>query len=172
MSKLLLPDTHDGVKLGGVFEVYVNGELVEEIRNLVTTEGLNHILDSALSGATQQTNWYVTAFKNNVTPAANWTSANFDSTADEIDATDVDEATRQPWNDGGVAAGVVDNYSSKAEYTVTPATLDLYGVAFVTGTAYGGTGDILVAASAFGAVRNLLEDDVIGFGYRFTATST
>lgn len=174
MSEILLPEpyVHDGLVVGGVFDVYVNGELVESIPNLVTTEGLNHLLDISLSGGTQITNWYVTAFKNNVTPAANWTSANFDSTADEIDATDVSEATRQAWTDAGVAAGQVDNYASKAEYTVAAATLDLYGVAFVSGSAYGGVGDVLVAASAFGAVRNLLINDVIGFGYRFTATSS
>ena len=172
MSKLLLPTTNESAKVGGVFEVYVNGELVEEVHNLVTTEGLNYLLDSSLSGGTQHTNFYVTAYKNNVTPAANWTSANFDTTADEIDATDVTSATRVAWVDAGVAAGQVDNYASKAEYTVLSATLDLYGVAFVTGTAYGGTSDVLVAASAFGAVRNLLQNDVIGFGYRFTASSS
>jgi inner membrane protein involved in colicin E2 resistance len=171
MSKLLLPQ-ESSLQVGGVFDVFVNGEHVETCKNLVTTEGLNHILDIALSGGTQISAWKVTAYKNNVSPAANWTSANFNSTAAEITASDVTSATRVAWVDAGVAAGVVDNYASKAEYTVSAATLDLYGVAFVSGTAFGGTGDVLVAASAFGAVRNLLQNDVIGFGYRFTATSS
>ena len=158
--------------LGGVFDFTVNGELVhQDLHNLVTTEGLNYILDAALSGGTPITSWYVTAFKNNVSPAANWAAANFDSTADEIDATDVTASTRQAWTDAGVSAGQVDNYAAKSEYTVLAATLDLYGVAFLSGSAFGGTTGKVVAATAFGAVRSLVADDVFGIGYRFVATS-
>jgi hypothetical protein len=157
--------------VGGVYEIYVNGELVEELPNLVTTEGLNYLLEVALAGGSQISNWYVTAYKNAVTPAANWDASNFDSTADEIDATDVTAATRQPWSNAAVSSAQVDNYASKAEYTVLSATLDLNGVAFVSNANYGDVTGKVLSATQFGATRSLLQDDVLGIGYRFTAAS-
>lgn len=165
-SGLLVP-----VKAGGVFDIFVNGELVETIPNLVTNQGLDYLLDVGLNGGTQYSNWYVTAFKNNVSPAANWTASNFDSTADEIDATNVTAATRQAWTDAGVSGQQIDNYASKAEYTVLSATLDLYGVAIASASAYASGTGVLLAATAFASVRNLLQDDVLGIGYRFTMAS-
>lgn len=168
-SGLLVPEGK--VTVGGIFDIWVNGELVEQIPNLVVTEGLNYILDVALSGGSQEAAFYVTAFKNAVSPAANWTAATFAATAGEISLADVVEANRQVWTDGGVVAGVVDNYASKAEYTVEAATLDLNGVALISSIGIAATTGKLIAASAFGATRSLVVDDVIGIGYRFTITS-
>lgn len=157
--------------VGGVFDIFVNGELVEHVPNLVTTEGLTYLIDTGVSGGAQLSSWYITAYKNNVSPAATWTAANFNTNAGEITATDVSEVNRQQWVDAGVAAGVADNYASKAQFTVAQSTLALYGVAFASALGFGATTGTLLAATSFGAVRNLVLNDVLGVGYRFTATS-
>lgn len=165
-SGLLVP-----LKAGGVFDIFVNGELVETVHNLVTNQGLDYLLSVGLDSGTQETNWFVTGFKNNVSAAANWTASNFDSTADEIDSSDVTSATRVAWTSGGVSAQAVDNYAARGEYTVLSPTLDMYGVAIATGSAFGTVSGILLAATEFGAVRNLVQDDILGIGYRFTMAS-
>lgn len=170
MSELIIPDQK--IICGGIFDLYVNGELVESKRNLVTNEGLSHILSVALDSGAQITSWYATAFKGNVTVAAGWTAANFDSNATEITASDVDESARQAWTSGGESSQQVDNYAAKAEYTVASATLDLYGVALASASAFGSTSGTLLAATNFGSVRSLVEDDVFGIGYRFILASS
>lgn len=160
-----------GAYVGGVFDIFVNGELVESIPNLVTNEGLDHILDVVLGNGTKNASWYVTAFKGNVTPAATWTAANFNTNATEITSSDVSEAARQVWTSGGVSGQQVDNYAARAEFTVLSATLALYGVAMASASGFGATSGKLLAATRFSAVRNLLQDDVLSIGYRFTATS-
>ncbi|GAH04052.1 unnamed protein product, partial [marine sediment metagenome] len=52
-----------GTRLKGVFEVecYRKGKLiwVEKVENIITNEGLNHILDSVLHGAGENiATWY------------------------------------------------------------------------------------------------------------------
>lgn len=160
-----------GLIIGGVFETAVNGEDVREDHNLVVNTGLDYFLDVALSGGSQLSTLYLTAYQNNVAPAASWTAANFDSTADEIAVTDVDEASRPTWDEAGVASQVIDNYASKAALTVAVATLDLWGVALLSTNTFGGTSGTLIAAAQFSAIRNMLVDDVLSIGYKFTATS-
>jgi len=169
-SGLAVPS--EKLAVGGIFDVFVNGEFVESVPNLVTNEGLDHMLDVALKNGSQNANWYITAFKGNVTPQATWTAANFDTNATEITGTDVSETTREAWTGGAVSGQQVDNYASKAEFTVATATLDLYGLAMLSTSAFGSTAGVLLAATEFSAVRNLLLNDVIGLGYRFSMASS
>ena len=169
-SGLVVP--HDKLVIGGVFDVFINGELVESIPNLVTNEGLDYMLNAGLTGGTQVSSWYVTAYKGAVAPASTWTAANFDTNATEVLVSDVAEATRQAWSQAGVSGQQVDNYASKAELTVDVATLDLNGVAIVSASAFGATSGTLLAATQFTATRSLLQNDVIGLGYRFSAATS
>jgi len=170
-SGLLVPSSD--IKVGGVFDIFVNGELVEQCKNLVVNEGLNYLLDVGLSGGSAETNWYVTALTGDVTPVATWTGANFDTNATEIVATTgVAEATRQAWAEAGASAQAIDNYASKAELTVAAANLTLDGVAVLSGSGFANGSDKLMAASRFSAARALVQDDVLGIGYRIAMSSS
>ena len=66
----------------------------------------------------------------------------------------------------------MDNYSTKAAFTVDVATLDLWGMAMITTNTFADTAGTLIAATKFSAIRNLLSGDVFNVGYRFTMSST
>lgn len=159
------------VTVGRGFEVSVNGEPVARSRNIVTNQGLDHLLTVALAGGTQITAWKVALFKTNTTPLATHTYAAPGYT--EIAGSDVTEASRQAWTAGSVSSQSVDNSGSAAVYTAD-ATVAIYGAALVGGgtgaatiadTAGGGT---LYASSQFAASKALTASDIITVTYTFT----
>lgn len=157
--------------VGGGFLHNVNGKDEQFDPNLVVDEGLDYILGSAMVADAQNTTFYVAAFKNDATPASNWTAASW-ATDVAGSGVDVDEVTRPAWVPTAVASQQTDNYSNKAQLTVAATTLDLYGAALLSDSAFGGTGGILVVATRFASTRNLQEDDAFNIGYRLTIAST
>lgn len=158
-------------RLGREFCVSVNGEPVARSHNIVTNQGLDHILSVTLAGGTQITAWKVALFKTNTTPLASHTYASPGYT--EIAGSDVAEASRQAWTAGSVSSQSVDNSASAATYTAD-ATVTVYGAALVGGgsaaatiadTAGGGT---LYASSLFSASKALTASDTITVTYTFT----
>lgn len=145
---------------------------IEISDNIVTNEGLNYILDAGLSGGTQITAWYVTLAVNDVAAAAGMTYAT--PTWTEITTTEVAEATRQAWTDGGVASQSVDNSASPATYTAD-VSFTAYAAALVGGGASASTlantagGGTLYAYSQFASAKALTASDTIEVTYTFTA---
>lgn len=132
----------------GVFHVVekdAEGNVVEVTHhpNIITNEGLDHILSSGLAGGTQITAWYIALVKTNTTPAAAMTYAT--PTYTEIAAADVTETLRQAWTAGAVSGQSVDNSAAAATYTAD-ATFDAYGAGLVGG----GTGADTIADTAGG----------------------
>jgi len=99
-----------------------------EVPNIMTDEGINYILDAALSGLTPITTWYCTVFENDYTPLATNTYA----TPGYTECTAYDEATRPQWSEAGVSSKVITNSASKATFTFN-ATKTIYGGALVGG---------------------------------------
>lgn len=159
------------LSVGGRFIHSVNGK-DEQIAvvdpNTVSTEGLNYLLDGALGGATQITQWYVGLFKGNVTPALTWTGANWVATATEL--TEYNEANRVLWVPAAASGGVVTSAASKADFTIN-ATVSCYGAALVESSTKSGTAGKLFSAARFASVRNLESSDVFSVGYEFTAAN-
>lgn len=159
----------EGVKAGGVFTVehIRNGEVIDVIHspNIVVDEGLNHILDVALSNGAQSTTWYVGIFKNNYTPVAGDVAATFagSGVANEV-ITEVDETSRPQWVDAGVSSKTVTNSASPAVFTANQSVA-VYGAFLISNATMGGTTGVLCAASKFAAVRNLLNTDVLNITY-------
>lgn len=152
-----------------------NGNEVQGLEvsdNIVTNEGLNYILDIGLSGGTQITAWYVTLAIDDVAAAAGMTYAT--PTFAEITGTQVSEATRQAWTDGGVTSQSVDNSASPATYTAD-TTFTAYAAALVGGGAAASTlddsagGGTLYAYSQFASAKALTASDTIEVTYTFTA---
>jgi len=134
----------------------------EDFENIVVNEGLNHLLDSALAGQTQITNWYV-ALKGTGTPAAGDTMASHGTWTEDQNYS---EATRQAWTPNGAASGQsVSNSSSKATFSIN-ANTTIYGAFLTSSNSKGGTTGKLYAAGDFAAPKTL------GAGDQLLVTAT
>jgi hypothetical protein len=159
--------------LGGIFSHAINGEDWQHTPNIVVNEGLDHILDVALSGATVSASFFVgLAGSSGWTPAAGDTGSNIASNSGEV-TTEYDETDRQTWVEAGVSSQSITNSASTADFTFNTGDT-VYG-AFLVGGAVGvadtkgGTGGILIAGSTFSASRAVVALDVLSVTYTLTA---
>lgn len=163
-----------GILAQGEYFGRVNGGIWEkEGDNLITTEGLAHILNVALGAAAKPAGYFLALFSGAAAPAANWTAAGFAATANEI--TSMSEgytaATRPAWTPGVATAGSIDNLTAVASVTIaTAASLNVTGAALLTNSTRGGTGGVLVSASKYAAARTFQNNDTYEIGYRLNLT--
>ncbi len=169
-----------GIQMEGRVRVeqYRDGECLwdawDPIPNIVTTDGLNHILDVVMGAQAKSTTWYVFLFLANVTPVSGDTSAKLGSANayDEAQDDSYDPATNRPeYIDVAAAAGVMTNAASKAQFTMK-LTETVYGAGMVDVQAKTAvTGDLL-AAKKFTNSRAVVLDDELYVTYQISATST
>ena len=156
------------VYVGGVFEHWVNDGEHEADGNIVVNEGLDHILDVALSAGAQSANWYIGIYKNVYNATATTTAATISSASGEVVVTtEVSETLRQAWTDAGVSSRTVTNSASPATYTAT-ASIAVNGAFLINSNTIGGTSGKLMASASFAATRNLSATDVLNVTYTFT----
>lgn len=162
------------VGIGSVHHVecWRDGRLawVEENHNLVTTQGLNALLDIMFHASTQIATWYVAIIESNTAAAAGMTYA----TPTYTESTAYGEATRPAFVEAAAAAGVSTNTASPATFTIN-ATKTIYGTALVGGgtapdtkadAAGGGT---LFCYSLFSAGKAVVNTDVLKITISLTA---
>lgn len=163
-----------GILAQGEYFGRVNGASWEkEGDNLITTEGLAHILNVALGSTAKPAGYFLALFSGSATPAANWTAASFAATANEI--TSMTEgytaATRPAWTPGTATTGQIDNMAAVASVTIaTAASLNVTGAALLTNSTRGGTTGVLVSASKYAAARTFQNGDTYEIGYRLNLT--
>ena len=164
-----------GVKLSGFWDVICrdkagNIKWEEHVHNLVTNEGLNHILDVILHGSTQITTWYVAPFNTNTTILATHTYA----APGYTETSNYDEATRQAYNEAAASGQSITNSANPATITCS-ATETVYGCGLVGGgsapttkgnTAGGGT---LLCAVLFSTARAVVDNDSLEITYTLSA---
>jgi hypothetical protein len=169
-----------GIKIGGIFgvECIRNGEKIweEHVHNLVTTEGLNAIINGLFKpgagGFTVPATWFVGLFDTDTTILATHTyhtpgfteSANYDNIA--VRSTYVPNAAS--------TAGSISNSSSPSTFTMSGTPGTIYGAAiFSINTRADHTEDVdvnaLFCAQKFTAGRVVVADDVINVTYTLTA---
>lgn len=167
---VLIPD--HSLTVGGVFHVdhVRNGEVIDswESPNIVTNEGLNHILDVEFGGATQITAWYIGLFEGNYTPVAGVTAATI--TANSTECTAYDAATRVAYTEAAAASQAITNSASRASF-VFNATKTIYGAFLVSASAKSATTGTLFAASRFAASKAVVDDDELLVTYTISASS-
>jgi len=170
----LPPDLKVGAKFKGIFDIEVKdklGNLISSSRaeNIITDQGLNHILNIELCGSTQIATWYLVMFEDNYTPVAGDTYA----VPHYTEFIAFDEATRPAYVET-LGSKQVTNSASKGVFTAN-ATKTLYGAALVGGgtdptvkgnTAGGGT---LLCAGKFAANQPVVDDNVVNLTYTVTA---
>ena len=139
--------------------------------NRVVHQGLNHILNTALGGATQVTAYYLAPFSGNVTPAANWTGTNFAANATEFAA--YTASTRLPWTTAASTAQAIGNAAGVADATMVfngTGPHNVYGLGLLQASAKGATTGVLVAATRFATPRlNIAPGDRLALEYTIAA---
>lgn len=164
-----------GILAKGEYFGRVNGGAWEkEGDNLITTEGLAHILNVSLGGAAKPAGYYIALYGANATPVANWSAASFPAAASEI--TSLTEgytaATRPVWTPNVADGGSIDNLGSPAQLTIaTASSLNVYGAALLSTNTRGGTAGVLVSASKYAAMRTFQNGDTYEVGYRINLTT-
>ena len=166
----------DKSKIGGyfTFEHIRDGQVIDRWydSNIVVDEGLNYILDAALSGATAHTTHYLGLFKNNYTPISSNVMATFPGAGVALEAnSEYNEATRRTWNEAGVSAKTITNSASPATFTFN-TTVTIYGAFLSSDSTKAGTTGTLVSAAKFSSARSMLANDVLNVTYTITASST
>jgi hypothetical protein len=146
------------------------GEVIdrEEITNLVTNEGLDHVLNTVFHGGTQIATWNIGLFEGNYTPTPSITAANIASAATESNA--YDETTRQEFNEAAASGQSITNSASKATFTMN-ATKNIYGAFLISQNTKGGTSGVLFSAARFAAPKAVVDDDQLLLTYTFNASS-
>lgn len=161
-------NAHAGVNY--TIEVIRGGAVVdsETVHNLMPEEGRNHAVSVITKGATQVPTWYIGLFEGNYVPVDSDKASTFPSNATECTA--YLPATRVEFVEGAVAAGVVENTASRAEFTATAAKT-IYGAFLVSAQAKGAITGVLMSAARFTAPKVLQIDDVLRVTASFSLTS-
>lgn len=134
----------------------------EDKKNLITTVGLNHILDTQFNAGTQVTTWYI-GLKGAGTPVAADTMASHSSWAELTDYS----GSRKEWTEGAASSGSMTN-SSSVDFSIT-GTATIAG-AFLN-TAATGTAGVLYGVVDFSSARSVISGDTLQVTVTVTAAS-
>lgn len=161
----------NGLKVGGVWRFVCRnsqGEIkwTEELHNIFPNGVLDHVLDVAFSGGSQNATWYVGLISDTPTIAATDTMS---SHAGWTEFTGYDEAARQTWTEAGVSSQSITNSASTADFTITSNSSVIAGAFLTTVSTKGGTTGILGPTSAFSADKNGDAGDTLSVTYTLSA---
>lgn len=159
-------DAKQRVKFGGIFLVECLGpdgqvKWTEEVHNLVTTAGLNHILDTEFHAGTQVTTWYV-GLKGAGTIAAADTLASHAGWSEFTNYT----GNRQEFVEGAASGGSISNSVNAASFPITGS--GTVAGAFLASAASGTVGTLFSAVD-FAASRTVANGDTVNVTYTISA---
>ena len=160
------------VEKGGIYVVTHRNALgevvsVDEIHNLVPTEGLRY-MNKVLFEKLAASDFYMGLYANNYSPQATDTMATLNSVASEVTA--YNEVSRPIYN-GVVADGNVSNTASKALFTAN-GTVTARGAFLSTSSVKGGTAGSLGSLALFSNPKSLTTGDTLTVEYIFASTSS
>lgn len=167
--------TDQGITAKGMYYDRINGGEWQETPNLITNEGLTHILNVSLGSTPKPAGYYLALFSAAAQPQASWTAASFASTASEIVSMTegYSSATRPEWKPTNATAQSIDNIepTKVAKVTIkTASTLTVQGAALLTNSTKGSTAGVLISASKYAAARVFQDNDTYEIGYRLSLT--
>ncbi|MCP5016290.1 MAG: hypothetical protein GY938_13615 [Ketobacter sp.] len=141
---------------------------IERIENLITSEGLDDVLDKYLKGSAYTAAFYVGLTDGTPTVAAGDTMA---SHAGWTEIVAYSEATREVYTLGTVSGQSVDNSASKASYSIN-GTATIGGCFLTTNSTKSGSTGTLYGVGAFtGGDRSVLSGDTLNVTVTSTAAS-
>lgn len=135
-------------------ETIKDGKVIdrEVVKNLIPIEGLNHIGDVALNGATQITTWYVGLFEGAYTPTPSDVMATFPTAATECTAYTGD---RKALDLAAFSGGAADNQANRAEFVGTTDGKLVQGGFVSSSPTKGATTGVLISAVRFPSPKTL-----------------
>ena len=152
-----------GYVIAECFDEHGNLLWRDEGPNLVVDEGINFILDTALSGSAQDTTFFI-GLKDTGSVAAGWTLA---SGPTEINPY---SGNRPAWTEDDTGADEsVSNSASPASFSIN-ADDTVYG-AFLA-TVDTGTAGTLIAAKDFGSPQAVASGNTLNITYTINASSS
>lgn len=164
------------LQLEGVYEYELvrGGKVIDRWteKNLITTEGQNHMLNSVLNAATQITAWAIGLFSDNYSPLPTDTAASPGFT----EFTGYGEATRQAYvpATAGSTAGSITNGSgagaTKAVFTMNTGGT-LYGSFMSSDSAKSSVSGTLFSSSRFTSSRTVVATDILNVTYTVQSAS-
>ena len=144
-------------------------------KNLIVTEGLNSLLDTAIGGVTQIATWYLGIGKTNYTPIATNTAANSLGVGQyygECQDADYTPATNRPtYVPAASSGGVITNAASKAEFDIA-GSITVYLAFLASAQAKTATTGKLLAAKLLSASKAVVSTDILYVTYQITLTSS
>lgn len=146
---------------------------VEDVYNLITTEGLNDLLTKYFKGSGYTATWYVglvDGFDSTEAFAAGDTAAEIDGTNGWNELQSYDEANRQDLTLGTASSGSIDNTGNVAAFTIS-ATVTVEGAFIISDNTKGGTTGVLYGEAAFSAARSAVDNDTLNVTVTLTASS-
>lgn len=158
----------DALATGLYWHSVNGGEDLQVDHNLLPDEGILSMLNVNFGATAKIANWYLALYSGQINPAANWTAANFASTASEIvsNTEGYSNATRPAFVSAPAAAGQITNLASKAQFNIVCTTsLIVEGAAMLSNSGKGSTAGVLASASRYSAPRTLYNGDVYEVGY-------
>ncbi|WP_032137142.1 hypothetical protein [Kingella negevensis] len=168
------------IAVSGEYQYRVNDGEIQRSKNLITTEGLTHILNVAMGSTPKPTAYYIAPFNGSAAPQNNWTAANFAAIAGEITSQTegYTNATRPVWTPTTATGNSIDNIGngnedlSKAAKLIiaTTSQLNITGLALITSAAKGATTGALISTSKFPIARTLQNGDTFYASYRISLT--
>ena len=135
-------------------------------KNLVTTEGLNHVLSIVLDGGTQITTWYVGLAGAGTKAAADTMSSHSGWAV----VADYSESVRQTLTLGTASAGSIDNSACKATFSIN-GTATVAGAFITSNNTKSGTTGTLYGVVDFSASRSVVSGDTLTVTVTLTAAS-
>ena len=150
-KKLILPRRGDHFLIG-----------TDSTHNLITDEGVNHILNVEFNGAAQVPQWYVGVFEGNYTPVVTETAATVAASATECTA--YTSSTRLVYTEAPSTARSMTNSANKATFTFN-ASKTIYGALLISQSPKAGTSGVLFGIGRFGASRNVANTDQLDIAY-------
>lgn len=148
-----------------------DGKVIDEwdVKNIVTTEGLNHMLGVTLGAATQITSWFLGLFSGNYTPVSSDAAATFVGSATEV--TSITNTSRPAWTPAAPSAAAITNAANKATFTFNAAG-NVYGSFLASASALSATTGVLFSAARFSAAKTVAVNDQLLMTYTLSAASS
>lgn len=140
-------------------------------KNIVTTEGLNYLLDCGVHGVSQVGTWYMAPHSGSTTPALTHTAATYASTFTEL-TTQYSESTRVVYVEGAASGGATNNYSNPSTITTAVDTVTVAGAGVLSVATKGSTSGTLLAVAKYASAYSLpTTGGTLGLKYQITLTS-
>lgn len=147
-----------------------DGKIIDEWddHNLITDEGINHLLDVTLRNQTATGTWYLGLFEGNYTPVVGDVGTTIAASATETIA--LTNTVRPTWTPAAAAAKAITNAASRATFTFNAAKT-IYGGFLISNNTLNGSTGKLFAASRFTSAKLVDVNDQILLTYAFAGAS-